>query len=418
MFYGWYLVAASFVTNLVMTATFWQGFQVFFLPILREFGWSRAAISGAFTLRQLETGILAPVLGFAVDRYGPRRVIVVSGFVVGLGILAVSRTWSLGTFYGFFLLASMGASGTSHTITWPVAIARWFRRRRGMVLGIATSGPFLAGILLPFMTLLVQEVGWRQTLVYAGLTIWLVVLPLGSLVRDSPEPYGQAPDGDAPEPGAGTVRSSASPFPAAESRGHTLKEALHGRDFWLISTLFGILFFGLSGFQVHQIPYFESLGWTPTRAALTVTGVLFLSGAGRMGAGALADVLSLRFVLVALVLMHLTAWVYLATVDVSSIARMLPFTVLYGVAFGSMVSLRPVLLVKFFGTRSLGSLSGLIQSGTLISGMVGPVMMGLVFDVTGEYSAAIHIIIGVTLTALPLAFLIKPPGPAPSRGPV
>ena len=179
MFYGWYLVAASFVTNLVMTATFWQGFQVFFLPILREFGWSRAAISGAFTLRQLETGILAPVLGFAVDRYGPRRVIVVSGFVVGLGILAVSRTWSLGTFYGFFLLASMGASGTSHTITWPVAIARWFRRRRGMVLGIATSGPFLAGILLPFMTLLVQEVGWRQTLVYAGLTIWLVVLPLG-----------------------------------------------------------------------------------------------------------------------------------------------------------------------------------------------------------------------------------------------
>ena len=107
IFYGWYIVAASFTSNVFVSGTYWQGFQLFFLPILREFGWSRAALSGAFSLRQVETGVFAPVLGFIVDRYGPRRVIMASGFVLGLGMILVAQTFSISSFYLFFMVAAI-----------------------------------------------------------------------------------------------------------------------------------------------------------------------------------------------------------------------------------------------------------------------------------------------------------------------
>jgi MFS family permease len=409
LFYGWYIVGASFVTNLAMTAAFWQGFQILFLPILREFGWSRTAISGAFTLRQVETGILAPLLGFMVDRVGPRRIIIVSGVVVGVGLMAVSQTSSLWTFYLFFMVASLGASGTSHSITWPVAISHWFVRRRGLALGLGTSGPFLAGVLLPFATLMTQEIGWRWTVFFMGLGVWLVVVPAGMLVRNSPQPYGLAPDGDpTDDPESHGRQASAGRTPTDDRDNFTLREALGGRTFWLLSVVFAALFFGLSGFQVHQIPYFEDLGLSATQASFTVTVVLLLSGVGRMGAGALTDVFDIRWVLAAVVLLHMASWLYLLTMDVSSVTRMLPFTIVYGVAFGAMVSLRPVILSKLFGNRALGSLSGLLQAASLISGMVGPVMMGRVFDTTGEYTVAFQITLVVTAAALPLVLFIRP----------
>ena len=409
LFYGWYIVGASFLTNLAMTAAFWQGFQVLFLPILREFGWSRTAMSGAFTLRQVVTGILAPVLGFMVDRVGPKRIIIVSGVIVGLGLMAVSQTSSLWTFYLFFMVASLGASGTSHSITWPVAISRWFFRKRGLALGLGTSGPFLAGVILPFTTLLTQEIGWRWTVFITGLALWLVVIPAGMLVRNSPEPYGLAPDGDPMDQlESNRVQASAGRASTHDRGGFTLREAIHGRTFWLLSVVFAALFFGISGFQVHQIPYFEGLGLSPTQASLTVTVVLLLSGVGRMGAGILTDVFDIRWVLAAVILLHMASWLYLLTMDVSSIPRMLPFSIIFGVAFGAMVSLRPVILSKLFGNRALGSLSGLLQAGSLLSGMVGPVMLGGVFDATGEYTAALQVTLAVTAAALPLVFFIRP----------
>ena len=87
LFFGWYLVAGSFITNLALTGTYFQGFQVFFLPILTTFGWSRTALSGVFTLRQLESGLIAPILGFLVDRLGPRKMITMGGILAGLGFI-------------------------------------------------------------------------------------------------------------------------------------------------------------------------------------------------------------------------------------------------------------------------------------------------------------------------------------------
>ena len=410
IFYGWYIVAASFTANVFVSGAYWQGFQLFFLPLLREFGWSRAALSGAFSMRQMEIGIFAPFLGFIVDKYGPRRIIMISAFVLGLGMILVSYTFSLWSFYLFFMVASIGASGTSHAIGWAVAIARWFRRRRGIALGMGMSGPVMTGVVLFALTYFVDNYGWRDTLRGTGVMLWLTVIPLAMIIKESPESQGLLPDGDLPEElavetsGQGTVAPQRAD---TEERGYTAGDALRSRPFWIASLMFAGMFFGTSAIQVHQIPYFESVGFSTAEAAATVTLVFALSGVGRIGGGFLADYIDIRFILVGMVGFHVIAWTYLAIADVTTLWGAVPFTILFGIPFGAMVSIRPVLLAQLFGTRSLGSLSGMLQATALTSGVVGPVLMGWIFDVTGDYSLAIKIFIFVTILSLPLAFMVK-----------
>ncbi len=409
IFYGWYIVAASFTSNVFVSGAYWQGFQVFFLPILDTFGWSRAALSGAFSMRQMETGMFAPVIGLMVDKYGPRRVIMGSGFVLGLGMILVSFTFSLWSFYLFFMIASLGASGTSHAIGWAVAISRWFRRKRGIALGIGMSGPVLTGLVLIFVTYFVNNYGWRATVAGAGVVLWMTVIPMAMFIRETPESQGLLPDGDTLKVQGDELEGTGTPLPKpAAEPGFTVSQALHSRSFWIASLLFAGMFFGTSAIQVHQIPYFQSVGFSTGKAALTVSLVFAFSGIGRIGAGYLADYVDIRFILGGMVGFHVIAWTYLATAGVDSLLSAVPFTILFGIPFGAMVSIRAVLLAQLFGTRALGSLSGMLQATALASGVVGPVFMGKVFDVTGDYSLAINVFIFVTALAMPLALLVKP----------
>jgi len=408
IFYGWYIVAGSFVTNLALTGTYFQGFQVFFLPILTTFAWSRTALSGVFTLRQLESGVLAPVLGFIVDRVGPKRVIIVGGVISGFGMMALSQASSLYMFYALFLLAAVGASAASHGITWPVLVARWFRRRLGIAMGIATMGPFLSGIPVLIITRLVVETGWRTAMFITGTTLLLIITPIGAFVRNTPEPYGLFPDGD----------SGKSRLDAPKDRDHgggnsfvqegfTVSQALRQKSFWVCALFFGIFFFGTSAFGVHQIPYFESKGLSTSDAASTLTTLLFLSGIGRLGGGLLADAFDLRIVLTVVGILNLATWLYLVLFDVNSLSMALPFTALHGISFGFGVSLRPVIVTKLFGIRALGALNGLLQTSAVISGVVGPVLMGWIFDTTGEYTDALYLFIIVATLLLPISWFLK-----------
>ena len=405
--HGWYIVAASFVTNLVLTGSFWQGFQVFFLPILREFGWSRAAISGAVSLRQLETGLFAPFLGFAVDHLGARQIIVISGIIVGTGMMAISQTSSLLTFYVFFLFASIGGSGASHGVTWPVVIAHWFNKNRGTALGIGTSGPFLAGLFLPLTAKMIVMIGWRPTMFLIGVFLMLVIIPLGALIRNKPDAPARCSSGDDEILGGTKVDHMKTP----DGGGLSLLQALQSGNFWICSAVFGILQFGSSAFHLHQIPYFEHLGFTTSEAALTVTFVLLFSGIGRLGAGVLTDLLPLRKVLTAVTIMNTGGWIFLTAFNPTRLLTTIPFTFLFGVSFGAGVSLRPALLSKLYGTRSLGSLSGLLQIGALVSGIVGPVVTGYIFDITNEYKIALYLFSIITLMAFPVILFIKESSP-------
>ena len=417
LFYGWYIVLASFLTNLLLAGVFFQGFQVFFVPMVNYLGTSRAALSGAFTLRQLESGFLGPALGFVVGRVEVRKIIVLGGVIVGLGMMAMSQLTSLWMFYVLLLLSSVGASGVSHGITWLVVISRWFRRKRGLALGLGTSGPVLSGLVILAMSWLVQDLGWRWALFIAGVAVCLVTVPLGMIVRDSPQRHGLLPDGDSPSQGitAGVLTEGSA------AQGQTVGEVLRDLRFWAAFVYFATLFFGTTGFQVHQVPYFEGLGFSTTEAAFTVVVVLLLSGIGRIGSGYLADFLDLRLILMGVGVMHAAGWAYLALVPASSLLETLPFSALFGISFGAMIPLRAVVLSRLFGERALGAIIGLLQGGALASGMISPVLMGRAFDVTGEYTAVLQIFAVATALMLPVVLLIRPPKKAvevtPALGP-
>ena len=426
IFYGWYLVAASFTCNAFTSGAYWQGFQVFFLPILREFGWSRAALSGAFALRQIETGAFAPILGFAVDRIGPKPIIMTGAVLLGLGMVMISYTFSIWSFYLFFMVASVGASGTSHALGWTVVIVRWFRRLRGTALGIGVSGPIFTGAVLFVLAWFVGEVGWRWTIRGTGLGLVFVIIPLAMLIRMNPLEHGWLPDGDRPrhlrEPGdrpqgPEEERQARRAHRAAmeEGQGVTAGVALRSREFWTASSVFMAMFLGTSALQVHQVPLFESKGFTTAEAAVTVTLVFLASGVGRMGAGLLADLLEVRYVLALMVGMQALSWLYLAVYGATALWASVPFTIFYGVSFGAMVSVRPVLLAQLFGTRALGSLAGMLQATALASGTVGPVFMGWIFDINQSYDVAVLTFVVTTAIGLPMAWAIRPTGSPAER---
>lgn len=405
-FYGWNIVAASFLTNMLLAGVFYQGFQVFFIPLVNYFDTSRAALSGAFTLRQLETGLIGPVLGFVVDRADIRKIILIGGLVVGLGMIVMSQLTTLWMFYVILLISSAGSTGVSHGIVWPLVISRWFRRKRGQAIGIGTSGPVLSGLVIMAMTLIVQEFGWRWGLFVAGMSVCCITVPMSMVVAKSPEYYGLLPDGDAL---LGNETSSMNPqTQTANLRGQTAGAALRTIRFWMAFAFFAVLFFGTTGFQVHQVPYFESLGYTPAKAAFTVTIVLLMSGIGRIGSGILADFVDLRWILIGVCALNVLGWAYLSIVQVSNLFEATLFSAFFGISFGACIPLRAVVLSRLFGERALGSLIGLLQGGTLATGMVSPIFMGWIYDITGSYLVALQVFTLVTTVALPAAFFIRP----------
>ena len=184
---------------------------------------------------------------------------------------------------------------------------------------------------------------------------------------------------------------------------------LRSRAFWLLSFYLGAMFIVNSGFQLHQIPYFvNDRGFSDAAAAVTVVIVVFASGVGRTGTGWLLDKVGYRLVLTVVALTMALAFLYLQLSTIDSMLESLPFTMLFGVAFGATIPMRGALGALIFGNRSLGSVIGVLQGTSIAAGVVGPILMGAMFDALGDYAAAIWILEGVALAALLPVALMEP----------
>jgi MFS family permease len=412
IFYGWYIVAASIATNFLLSVAFFQGFQAFFLPILNEFGWSRAFVSGALALRQMEAGIMTPLLGFLVDRLGPRRVIASGIGIAGLGLVSLSFINSELTFYLAFFVAATGMSGASHGVAWPTVVANWFRRKRGRALGLTFLGPVFGGPLLVFVVLLEETLGWRRALLALGVVVWLVGLPLAMVARSRPEDYGMLPDGDTPAPQVASANTgapgSARP-PTGNDGGMNLREALRSRTFWLVSLITAVQGLGVIGVNTHLLPFLQDVGFDAKAGALGVGLVFFLSGVGRVGAGVLADYIDARKVLAGIMLVQAFAYGYMLVMG-PTLLDMALFAFCYGAGFGSFIPLRPLMVRAIFGSRAFSSINGLIQGLSILPGVVGPVVMGALFDSLGTYAPALVVFAVLDVLVLPVCFLLPRTG--------
>jgi MFS family permease len=415
IFFGWYMVAASVVANTIFSAAFFQGFGVLIIPIERTFGWDRWVISAAMSLRQLQSSIVSPTVGFLLDRFSARKLIFWSAVISGAGFIGLGFTAGIVSFFLFFVIICLGASGVSHAVTWPVIISRWFRRNRGLAIGLAVMGPIFGTPLVILNTQIEEAYGWRVVLFAYGAIVLIGITLLSMLVRDRPEPYGLRPDGDPPQEST-AIERSADAAPRRADAGLTLRAVLRTKDFWLFASYLSGTFTINSAIQVHMIPYFEQdVGLTAAWAAVVMSMVYIMSGIGRIGGGYLLDRIDYRYVLAVVAAMMSFALLYLQVVTVKSLWATLPFSLMFGISLGCLVPMRGAVGAIMFGTRTIGGILGLLQGGSIAAGVVGPLAMGVIFDLNGNYSAAIWGLIVVGALMVPLSLTMSSPAELANR---
>jgi nitrate/nitrite transporter NarK len=238
---------------------------------------------------------------------------------------------------------------------------------------------------------------------------------LSMLVRDRPEPYGLRPDGDPPNEDASTERPTG-PSPRRPDAGLTLHAVLRTREFWLFTSYLSGTFAVNSAVHVHMIPYFQQdIGLTAAWAAVVMSMVFISSGIGRIGGGYLLDKMDYRLVLAVVSALMGFSLLYLQVVDVQTVSATLPFVLMFGVSFGCLVPMRGAVGSIMFGTRAIGGVLGLLQGAPVAAGVIGPLVMGIIFDLNGNYSVAIWGLIVISALMVPLSLAMASPAALAKR---
>ncbi|MBA7647094.1 L-lactate transporter [subsurface metagenome] len=398
IFYGWWIVLACFFIGLYVGGVVFYGFTAFFEPIREEFGWSYTQISFAASLRGLEMGFIAPLVGFLVDRFGSRKLILYGTITVGLGLISLSLTQSLAMFYGSFLLVAFGAGGCTVVVTMS-AVANWFHKKVGIALGVMASGVGASGFFVPLIVWLIDVYGWRTTLIILGMGMWALGIPLSFVIRDRPEQYGYLPDGE----------SSVEPIPKPEIQGRGveigLKEALKKRSFLYLCTAEAIRMIAVAAVIIHVMPYLSSEGVPRTTAAIVAGAIPLFSIIGRFGFGWLGDVFDKKYVMVwALFLMGLGMLAF-CYVQVTGVVFL--FLLLFAPGYGGGMVIRGAILREYFGRDSFGKMIGILMGFGSIGGIIGPTLAGWAFDTLGSYNIIWLVFCGIIGLAIWLMLRIR-----------
>jgi len=223
------------------------------------------------------------------------------------------------------------------------------------------------------------------------------------------------PDGDPPQEST-TIGAFADAAARRVDTGLMLREVLRTKEFWLFASYLSGTFIINSAIQVHMIPYFQQdIGLSAAWAAVVMSMVYITSGIGRIGGGYLLDRIDYRHVLAAVAAMMAFSLLYLQLVTVKSLWATVPFALLFGISLGCLVPMRGAVGAIMFGTRAIGGVLGLLQGWSIAAGVIGPLVMGLIFDLNGNYSAAIWGLVAIGALMVPLSLAMASPAELTTR---
>ena len=409
VFFGWWIAIAGAIQDAIKGGTFNEGFLFYFLPITRDFGIVRAATSLPFSLAKLEGAFEGPLVGYLIDRFGPRIMVVAGGFIAGLGFILLSFTHN----YLFFLIVFVGVlslgfkAGFNHAMM--AAINQWFIRRKGLAMSIVSTGSAVGGLVItPLIAVTIITQGWRVAALISGLAIWLIVIPLALLVKRSPEDVGLLPDGRTRPPDSG--RSSVSRVPdTADEADFTTREAMRTPTFWLFTMAQSFRNTAHGGIIVHLVPIMVWKGIEEQNTIYFVEFMLFSVLVLRLTMGWWGDLWSRQKVA--------TIGVTLGALGLVLLSRgsgqwwqVAGFIFLLSCA-ESINSNANAMVGDFFGRKSFATVRGWMGLVASIIPIPAPVFTGWVYDQTESYMFAIFPFAGAYILSAILFWITPRPRP-------
>lgn len=409
MFYGWRMVGAASGIQFLQAGLLYQAFGAYVAILTEERGWSKTALSGGSAVQAMEAAILGPLLGWVIDRFGPKWMIRCGVLFTGGGFMLLSQIESLAGFYGAIAVIALGSSLCGF-FPLNVAIINWFNKRRARALSGVAMGLALGGVIVPLVAWTMQAYGWRTTAMGSGLILILVGFPLATVFRSRPEDYGEVPDGKA------YVEQNAqreAVGPRKPDPDFSAREALRTPAFWLLALGHGFALFVVTAVNTHAITHMsQGLGYAVTHASLIITVVTLSQIAGVALGWWLGDRFQKRFVAAGCMVGHCIGLLLLTYA--TSTAMLLMFAIVHGTAWGLRGPFMQALRADYFGRQAIGKIMGFSSLIIVIGQIGGPLIAGYLADITGNYE------VGFTLLALTaglgtLLFLNARPPVPPNR---
>ena len=415
------MVAGATLVWFVTVGTFFFSYGVF-LPVMSDaFGWSRTATGTGLTIALLAFGLVSPLAGASIVRFGPRKNIILGNCLAALGMFGMSQCRELWQLYVFFgVMVGLGA-GFGLYIACTTLVNNWFEARKSLAMGIVVTAGSLAGFAFPpLASWLIETVGWQFTWIVYGSLILVFAVVIGGLVliRNTPAEKGLVSLGRTAAPSA---VSAGNPSPAdaplvavgeLESTGGQVIRLIRKPAFWLLVLIGGTNYYALSTISAHQVAYLGDIGFTVILAALAYSVVSGVGIIGKLGLGVLAQRVSLKKLLIACFILQIGAFVVLLTGRSPGLVYL--YAVLFGLGSGAIVAAFPTLVVEYSGRTHYARIMGLVFMLVVVAESCGPIVAGAIFDSNSNYTVAFVLVTAFLLLGLVSTLLLRGSKPSAS----
>jgi len=387
IFYGWRITAAACTLQFMLAALLNQAFGAYVATLAQEEGWSKTALSGAAAMQSVEAAIIGPALGWIIDRFGSQNMVRAGVLFFASGFLLFSQ---INTLVGFYISSVMMAIGASMAGYFPLSVCliQWFERYRARALSIMSLGLGLGGLMVPLVALSIQHYGWRNTAFASGIIAFLMGIPLSRYIKNRPEDMGLTVDGE--------LKSSLQESSNAQATGtsqneFTARQALRTRAFWLLGLGHGLALLVVTSVNVHAITHLkEGLGYSVSQASLAILLMTVAQLGGVLLGVTFGDRFEKRKVAAICMLFHALGLLMLTyATHPSEIAA---FAIFHGVAWGLRGPFMQAIRADYFGRNSIGMILGLSAVIIALGQIAGPLIAGVLADMTGNYKTGFTIL--------------------------
>lgn len=393
-FYGYAIAVTCFCMQAVGIGSY-ISFGVFIKPLVADFGWSRASISGAQSLALFLSALVGVAVGRLNDRIGPRWIVAFSGCFMGLGYFLMSgleAIWQLYIFYGVIFGIGLSAIDIISLST----TARWFRKRRGVVTGLVKVGTGAGQVIVPMTAgLIIAKYGLSTAYPFLAILVLVSMLIFSQLLKRDPAQVGQVPDGAL----VATAETS------APEGGLSLRDTIHTSQFWMICAANLFSLFCLISIMVHIVPHAEDSGISPTLAASVLSAIGGASMGGRFFTGMAIDKIGNRRTMIACLIILILALLWLQVAR--ELWMLYLFAAMYGIAHGGIFTVFSPIIAEYFGIKAHGTLFGISMFVGLGGGSLGAIVVGYIFDVTNMYNPAFWLLTVISVLSLVSITLLK-----------